>query len=290
MSAFWDWCKTVTQQVRFWPDHAEIIKELEAHYEDHVLDLERLGYPAQLAQQRALEAMGDPEEVGRGMDAVHQPLLGWLWMVSRWGVWLLLFIAFLMIGSDDMRWFSQFTDPAPRNGQYEADGFFRFEVGGWENEHAVLAFTGTGDTAVERGRDIWSIPYAAVWKRDYPDVNGGPSETLYWTTVVLARDDKNPFDAADSAFKDDLVLTASDGTYYDDRYARIGTDENGRGIWGPANGRLHVAKMVSDPFRTLYYISFTGPTQDDPPGEWCEVAYPYGEPWSIRVDWEEAAP
>ena len=234
--------------------------------------------------------MGDPEEVGRGMDAVHRPLLGWLWMVSRWGVWMLLFLAFLVIGSDDMRWFSQFTDPAPRNGQYEPDGFFRFEPGDWESEHSVLIFTGTGDTAVERGGDTWSVPYAAVWKCDYPDENGDPDDTLYWTTVVLARDDKNPFDAADSAFKEDLVLTASDGTYYDDRYARIGTDENGRGIWGPANRCLHVAPMASDPFRTLYYISFTGPTQDHPPGEWCEVSYPYGEPWSIRVHWEEVAP
>lgn len=48
--------------------------------------------------------------------------------------------------------------------------------------------------------------------------------------------------------------------------------------------------MASDPFRTLYYISFTGPTQDDPPGEWCVLSYPYGKPWSIRIDWEEAAP
>lgn len=142
MSAFGDWCEIVTRQVRFWPDHAEIARELGDHYEDHVRDLERIGYAPQLARQRALEAMGDPEEVGRGMDAVHQPLLGWLWMVSRWGVWLLLFIAFLVFGSD-LYWFSQFTDPAPRDGQYEADGFFRFEVGGWENEQAVLVFTGT---------------------------------------------------------------------------------------------------------------------------------------------------
>lgn len=50
MSAFWDWCNAVTQQVRFWPDHAEIIRELENHYEDHVLDLEQLGYAPQLAR------------------------------------------------------------------------------------------------------------------------------------------------------------------------------------------------------------------------------------------------
>lgn len=289
MSAFWDWCNAVTQQVRFWPDHAEIIRELEDHYEDHVLDLERLGYPAQLAQQRALAAMGDPEEVGRGMDAVHQPLLGWLWMVSRWGVWLLLIVAFFVFGSD-LYWFSQFTDSAPRDGQYEADGFYCFSPGSWENEHSVLVRTGTGDTVVERSGDTWSVPYAAVWKCDYPGENGDLGYTLYWTTVVLARDDKNPFDSVYSDFMENLTLTASDGTCYDDRYARIGTDENGRGIWGPSNGYLSVARVASDPFRTLYYISFTGPTQDDPPGEWCELSYPYGVPWSIRVDWEEVAP
>ena len=59
-------------------------------------------------------------------------------------------------------------------------------------------------------------------------------------------------------------------------------------IRGPADGRLAVSQTASDPFRTLYYISFTGPTQDDPPGAWCELSYPYGEPWTIHIDWEEA--
>ena len=41
---FESWCWKVTDQVRFWPDRTEIAKELTAHYEDHVKDLERLGY------------------------------------------------------------------------------------------------------------------------------------------------------------------------------------------------------------------------------------------------------
>ena len=90
---FLRWCDTVTDQVRFKPDRKAIAKELAAHYEDHVRDLERLDYPLKLAKQRALLAMGDPEEVGRGLDRVHKPWLGWLWKISRW----LLAIAGLLL-------------------------------------------------------------------------------------------------------------------------------------------------------------------------------------------------
>lgn len=82
-NGFQKWCRQVTDQVRFRPDRAAIEKELTAHYEDHVRDLERLDYPRDLARQRALAAMGDAEEVGRALDKVHKPWLGWLWRVSR---------------------------------------------------------------------------------------------------------------------------------------------------------------------------------------------------------------
>lgn len=86
---FEEWRLLVTNQVRFRPDREEIARELSAHYVDHVKDLERIGYDHDLARSRALEAMGDPEEVGRAMDRVHKPWLGWLWQVSRWLVWAL---------------------------------------------------------------------------------------------------------------------------------------------------------------------------------------------------------
>ena len=75
----WDtWRDKVVDQVRFWPDRAAIARELDAHYEDHVNDLERFGFAHELAQERALNAMGDAEEVGRAMDKAHKPGLGWL--------------------------------------------------------------------------------------------------------------------------------------------------------------------------------------------------------------------
>lgn len=82
-SGFQAWREAVTDRVRFWPDRDAIAQELTAHYEDHVKDLERLGYGRSLAEERSLAAMGDPQEVGRAMDRVHKPWLGWLWEVSR---------------------------------------------------------------------------------------------------------------------------------------------------------------------------------------------------------------
>lgn len=66
MANFQDWRAEVLSHVRFFPDHGAIIKELSAHYEDSVKDFLRIGYAQDLAYQRALAAMGDAEEVGRG--------------------------------------------------------------------------------------------------------------------------------------------------------------------------------------------------------------------------------
>ena len=99
METFRQWCGRVTDQVRFWPDRKDIAKELTAHYEDHVRDLERLDYPLKLAEQRALDAMGDPEIIGKALDRVHRPWLGWLWVASR-GVLLLTLVVALVLGED----------------------------------------------------------------------------------------------------------------------------------------------------------------------------------------------
>ena len=83
MEQFRAWRATVLAQVRFWPDRKDIGQELTARYEDHVRDLERLDYPQKLAEQRALDAMGDPGSIGKALDRVHKPWLGWLWTASR---------------------------------------------------------------------------------------------------------------------------------------------------------------------------------------------------------------
>ena len=87
------WVDAVCEQVRFQPDRKGIARELRVHYEDHVRDLLRLGRSQELAEERALAAMGDAQEVGRALDKVHKPWLGWLWEVSRALAWTLTVLA-----------------------------------------------------------------------------------------------------------------------------------------------------------------------------------------------------
>lgn len=94
------WCREVLQQVRFWPDHQAIQRELVAHMEDGKADLLRLGYGQELAEERVLRGMGDSVEIGRALDRAHQPWLGWLWQVSRWLAVLALIWALLALLSN----------------------------------------------------------------------------------------------------------------------------------------------------------------------------------------------
>ena len=100
MTEFFKWCDTATRQVRFFWDRSDIAAELTAHYEDHVKDLERIGFDHDLALERALEAMGDAKEVGRALDRVHKPLLGWLWLASKVMVPILALAAFFVFNSN----------------------------------------------------------------------------------------------------------------------------------------------------------------------------------------------
>ena len=284
---FYRWRDTVVEQVRFRPDRAAVAKELTAHYVDHVKDLERLGYEQELAEQRALGAMGDPVEIGKSMDRVHQPWLGWLWLVSKWAAILGLVVVLLM-GFSGSGWQQSFRKPAQRSGDYEPDGYFFFSEG-WERDNAVRVLVGKGTSTVERDGDTFSVPYAAVWKCLYPadSENNDQAYDLYWMTVVLAADDTNPFDTRLGNFVGSLVLTCDDGRLYTSDYRRIGTDENGNSIWGPGNGYFRGNQISSDPFRNLYYM---WQCAEISPGEWCELSYPNGEPWSIRIEWEEVEP
>ena len=80
---FQRWCDATTSYVRYFPDRAGIEKELRDHFEDHRDALLDCGYDRELAEERALEAMGDPHEVGKGLNQVHSPVWGWLWSLSK---------------------------------------------------------------------------------------------------------------------------------------------------------------------------------------------------------------
>jgi len=278
LEEFQKWCKTVTDQVRFRPDRAAIARELQAHYEDHVKDLERIGFDSTLAEERALAAMGDAEQIGRAMDRAHKPWLGWLWTASRIGLFLgiaLAIVCLLFYG-----WRKPY--PAQRSGDYEPDGYFYF--GDEWKAASPRVRVGRGDQAVIRGGLEISVPYAALWEREYE--LEGMQYTEYWTTIVLAVDDRNPINEQRSNFLEHMTVTFDDGTIYSNDYYDYTEDAEGNVVLG-ADGYLGYAQNGSDPLRAVYYLR-TSPRLEM--GEWLELSYPYGEPWTIRVNWEEALP
>lgn len=77
------WCRETIENVRFKPDRDKIWDELMAHIEDRTEAMKQRGYTEEEAECRAVSAMGDPAEVGRQLNAVHKPWLGWLWIASK---------------------------------------------------------------------------------------------------------------------------------------------------------------------------------------------------------------
>lgn len=110
-AAYQKWRRQVLERVRFWPDRCAIGEELDAHFDDHVADLERIGYDAALAADRALGAMGEPEALGRAFDAVHRPLWGWLWEVSRLALWAALAVLALGLANFGFTGLNQWLSP-----------------------------------------------------------------------------------------------------------------------------------------------------------------------------------
>lgn len=72
-------CDHVCMYVRFRPDHEAITQELTGHLEDHkdaLLEGDP-DMPLLEAEYRAVAAMGDAEALGRWLDSIHSPVLGW---------------------------------------------------------------------------------------------------------------------------------------------------------------------------------------------------------------------
>lgn len=91
-----EFCRRVTDQLRHVTsgEKAAIEDELRGHMEDRIEALTALNWPEDEAEQRAVAAMGDPEEVGRRL-AKEYPL-SWL-VVGRAALVLIVLVCCVLI-------------------------------------------------------------------------------------------------------------------------------------------------------------------------------------------------
>ena len=112
--SFQRYCEAVCAYVRFRPDHGAISRELTAHLEDHAdaLAERHPELPPTEARRRAIAAMGDPEELGRALDQLHSPLLGWLqiWWIRSARLLAVLALLLALTRADAL--FTAFTAPS----------------------------------------------------------------------------------------------------------------------------------------------------------------------------------
>ena len=70
-------------QVKFRFDHKDIRAEYEEHMEDKLEFLMDCGMDEERAAREVLTEMGEPKSLGKALNEIHNPLLGWIWWVSR---------------------------------------------------------------------------------------------------------------------------------------------------------------------------------------------------------------
>lgn len=250
-SAAWrDWCEAVLSQVRFQPDHPAIWRELMEHLEDSRADLERLGYEKELAERRALDAMGSAFLVGSAMDQAHHPFWGWLWQATRALLLTLVIAAAVTLCFADG--FSDVVRMTRNELRWEEPPAAAERV---ELKHATL-YAAPGEVWEEDGQVKAEIGMWAVM-RD-PLTAGREPPSWYFTY----RDSRG-----------DLVryqLQDEDASWPESRYWRYSNREE---------------SYVTGWVRHQWTLEVT---LDESP-EWVEISYPAGGDWTLRVDWGDAA-
>ena len=287
---FEDWCAEATEQVRFKPDRNAIGAELRAHYDDHCSDLMRLGYPARLAQQRALGAMGDPVEVGLALDRAHKPWLGRLWQAS-WAVLaaaVLLAAMWLMDGSPWLRRVWNTVLPPEDLAGFEEQMLAYDVLLNQQEGHDDIFYEGplTGEEVQIDGYAI------SVRKGRWYRWESGPG--YYRGYLLLRLTPDRLWYGRPEAVPSNLQMTASTGQALlnQSNYANVGMS----GDWFTASYASNFRPLPGTDARRLYssadlggwYIWMEMTVRETAP-EWVDITYPYGgNDWTLRIQWEAA--
>ena len=187
-SAFSAFVDAVCARVRFTPARAKIAAELRAHLEDRAAMLTEHGAPPEDAARRAVEAMGDPAEIGAALDKEHDPFWGWTAELS--GVFARLaaiLLAVCLAGSYllyDSR--GNLIDAGffwLRDQEFAGETLCRESLMEWcETEDYWVLLTGLEITAMQGGQGAVSIGKVWVCKNPFggtPGDEAGLAVTLW---------------------------------------------------------------------------------------------------------------
>ena len=75
--------KKVLKQVKFIFDHRSIRRELNSHIQDLIDEHNWNNLPEEELILKINDEMGDPIDLGKSLNQVHKPLLGYAWIISK---------------------------------------------------------------------------------------------------------------------------------------------------------------------------------------------------------------
>lgn len=111
------WLYHATCGIRFAEDREAVRQELREHLEDEIAAVqEETGYSQEAAEKIVVQRMGDADEIGERLAAVHTPWMGALWRLSK--VLLVLVCALVLIAAV----FERTKNWANRFELFDADG------------------------------------------------------------------------------------------------------------------------------------------------------------------------
>ena len=208
--------------------------EIDAHIEDHICGLLELDYPEDLAEERTMALMGDPEEVGRELD--KQCTNGfWLWLEGIARILLVIFILTAVIGCPILFHAADYLEARFAPEGYSTD--FPSEI------------TEEVDLRIQVGNDILRVYEVALGEESHYNRATGESEVLPTAQVSVCAYNRIPFG----------IVSGDLFTYLkaaDQRGTEIDTWGGGAGSWGAEYDRYYIPIEPSDTYVILSYDRF----------------------------------
>ena len=212
---------------------AAVRAELDGHIEDHMADLLDLGYSEELAEERTMAAMGDPEEMGRALDQQYSPF--WLWVGRAAAAALTILAVMALMGSFGLHWiFCSFQARlAPWSDVYE----------NWAEEINLEL-----DVRQPIGSDILRILGSGT-KKD------GDQPTA---VILMCQYDQNPFGR----------VTEKELTYFDCRGSNTISGGSGHSTVGAAYSLRELEVREGDPYVSIVCERYGERIEIEVPLEW----------------------
>lgn len=91
-----EFLRNVRKQIHYIYDRNQIEEELSSHIQDSILELLEEGISLEEAEEIAVSQMGNPIELGKQLNKEHHPIIGYLYNISQYILFLLFFPALMM--------------------------------------------------------------------------------------------------------------------------------------------------------------------------------------------------